>query len=73
MIDEARNYRISIGPLSEDDGGGFIARVPDLPGCMADGTSPEEALENAYDAIACWIEAARETGRPVPPPSKMAA
>ena len=73
MIDQIRRYSVSIGPLSLEDGGGYVARVPDLPGCMSDGDSPEEALENVYDAIACWIEAAQEIGRPVPPPSKLAA
>lgn len=73
MTDRARAYFVSIGPLSEQDGGGFVARVPDLPGCLADGDTPEDALANAYDAIACWIEAANEEGRPVPPPSRKAA
>ena len=66
-------YCVNIGPLPADEGGGYFARVPDLPGCMSDGETPEEALENANDAIACWIEAAQELGRPVPPPSKLAA
>lgn len=73
MTDESRSYHVSIGPLSGEDGGGFVARVPDLPGCIADGETPVEALDNAYDAITCWIEAAREQGRPVPPPSRIAA
>ena len=62
-------YRVLIEPLLPDDGGGFLATVPDLPGCMSDGETPEEALENVRDAIMCWIEAAEELGRPVPPPS----
>ncbi len=36
-------YPVIISPLSEDDGGGFLATVPDLPGCMSDGETPEEA------------------------------
>jgi antitoxin HicB len=63
-----QNYRVVIEPLSEEDGSGFLATVPDLPGCMSDGETPQEALENVYDAIACWIEAAREMGRPIPEP-----
>jgi len=73
VTDEARTYLVNIGPLSNKDGGGFVARVPDLPGCIADGDTPQQALDNAYDAIACWIEGARELGRPVPPPSRIAA
>ena len=63
-------YPIVIAPLSEEDGGGFSAIVPDLPGCMSDGETPEEAVTNVRDAIAMWIEAAAELGRVVPPPSK---
>lgn len=63
------DYPVLIEPLSEDDGGGFLATVPDLPGCMSDGETPEEALINVRDAIMCWMEAAEELGRGVPPPS----
>ena len=60
------DYRVIIEPLAPADGGGFVARVPDLPGCLSDGETPGKALANACDAIACWIEAARENGREVP-------
>jgi predicted RNase H-like HicB family nuclease len=66
-------YRVVIEPLSEDDGGGFLATVPDLPGCMSDGETPEEALVNVQDAILAWIEAANELGRTVPEPSRVSA
>lgn len=62
-------YSVLIEPLSADDGGGFLATVPDLPGCASDGETPEEALINVQDAIAAWIEAAKDMGRPVPSPS----
>jgi predicted RNase H-like HicB family nuclease len=62
-------YPVVIRPLSQDDGGGFIALVPDLPGCMSDGGTPQEALANVQDAIECWIEAAHDMGRPVPAPT----
>jgi predicted RNase H-like HicB family nuclease len=68
-----QEYEVTIRPLSAEDGGGFGARVPDLPGCMSDGETPEEALANAYDAIACWMEAAEEMGFPVPEPRRAAA
>ena len=54
---------VLIEPLSADDGGGFIATVPDLPGCLSDGETPEEALANVQDAVAAWIEEAHEVGR----------
>lgn len=61
-------YEVDIKPLSDELGGGYIAVVPDLPGCKSDGETPHEALQNAYDAIACWIEAAEEMNRQVPAP-----
>lgn len=60
------DYPIVIEALSEEEGGGFVAIVPDLPGCMSDGETREEAARNVEDAIACWIEEAAETGRAVP-------
>ena len=46
-----------------------VATVPDLPGCMSDGETPEEALKNVQEAIASWIEAAKEWKQDVPKPS----
>ena len=63
-----QDYEIAIRPLTEAEGGGFGRRFRKLPGCMSDGGTPQEALENVYDAIACWVEAAQEMGRPVPEP-----
>ena len=63
-------YAVLVEPLAAEDGGGFSATVPDLPGCMSDGDSPEAALENVLDAIETWIEAAHDMGRPVPQPSR---
>lgn len=63
-------YPVVIEPLSEEDGGGFVALVPDLPGCMSDGETPEEAVANVQDAIAAWMEAATDHGRPIPAPSQ---
>jgi antitoxin HicB len=61
-------YPILIALLSPEDGGGFVATVPDLPGCMSDGDTPEEAMHNVMDAIEEWIDASRMLGRGVPPP-----
>jgi len=46
----------------------FIAEVPELPGCAADGATYQEAVANAEVVIREWIETARELGRPVPEP-----
>ena len=68
-----QDYEVDIRPLSVTDGGGYVAVAPELPGCMSDGETPQEALANAYDAIACWIEGAVEMGRAVPEPRRAAA
>jgi antitoxin HicB len=64
------DYPVLIEPLPAEDGGGFVATVPDLPGCMSDGDTPEEGLANVRDAVAAWIEEARALGRSVPKPSR---
>lgn len=69
----AHSYRVGVRPLALDDGGGFIATVPELPGCFSDGETPEQALHNAYDAIGCWMEAAEEMGGAIPAPRRAAA
>ena len=52
---------------SEDDKT-FIAEVPELAGCMADGASYEEALKNAEKIISEWMETAKSEGREIPVP-----
>ena len=64
-----REYPVVIEALSEEDGGGFLATVPDLPGCMSDGETREEAARAIDDAIAQWIEEAKKLGRPIPKPT----
>ena len=46
----------------------FVAEVPELPGCMADGETYQEALSNAEQIIREWVETAKELGRSVPQP-----
>jgi len=59
-------YEIIIYWSNEDRA--FVAEVPELPGCMAHGSTPEAALANARDAIQLWIDTAREFGDPIPEP-----
>ena len=66
---EHDGYPVVIESLPEADGGGFLATVPDLPGCMSDGETREEAARNISDAIRAWISEASALGRPVPKPS----
>jgi predicted RNase H-like HicB family nuclease len=51
----------------------YVARVPELPGCMAHGHSYEEALANAQDAMRLWIATACEDGEPIPVPRSLTA
>ena len=46
----------------------FVVEVPELPGCMADGATYEEAVANAQEVIQEWIETAKTIGRPIPEP-----
>lgn len=52
---------------SEEDQA-FIAEVPELPGCMADGSNHQEALANVEVVVREWTETAKELGRPIPEP-----
>lgn len=64
-------YPAIISPLGEEDGGGFLVEVLDLPGCIADGATRQEALENANNAVDEWIAAAKDLGRPIPEPKSI--
>ncbi len=48
----------------------FVAEVPELPGCMAHGSTQEAALAHANEAIQLWIDTAREFGDPIPEPKE---
>ena len=59
-------YEIILYWSHEDNA--YIAEVPELPGCMADGKTPTEAVENAEIIIQEWIETALEDGEEIPEP-----
>jgi predicted RNase H-like HicB family nuclease len=59
-------YEIIIYWSKEDSA--YIAEVPELPGCAADGETYQKALENAEVIIQEWVETAKELGRPIPTP-----
>jgi antitoxin HicB len=52
-----------------DEDQAWIADVYDLPGCLADGETPQEAASAAEEAARLWVEVARQEGRDIPPPS----
>ena len=60
-------YEIILSWSEEDQA--FIAEVPELAGCAADGSTRQEALANAETVIGEWLETARELGRPIPEPT----
>ena len=62
----ALKYEVIIYWSKEDKS--FIAEVPELPGCMADGQTYQEALENVEDIASEWIETAKQKGRVIPKP-----
>lgn len=59
-------YEVILYWSAADDA--FIAEVPELAGCAADGSTRQEALENVETVIGEWIETARELGRAIPEP-----
>ena len=60
------NYRYEIIMYWSEEDQAFIAEVPELPGCAADGGTYQEALANVQVIIQEWIETAKELGRPIP-------
>lgn len=64
------DYPLIVEPIPTADGGGWLVTVPDLPGCMSDGETPEDAVRDARDAILEWIDAAHRLGRDIPTPRR---
>ena len=62
------DYRYEIIMYWSEEDQAFIAEVPELPGCAADGATYQEALANVQVIITEWIETAKELGRPIPKP-----
>lgn len=58
--------RFEIEPLSEEDGGGYLIRFSDYPGCIADGDTPEAAIVAGRDALQSYVRTLEELGRPIP-------
>lgn len=61
-----QRYEIIIYWSDEDQV--FVAEAPELPGCMAHGTTEESALQNLKEAMQLWIDTARDFGDPIPEP-----
>ena len=62
-------YSVTLTPDRDDEGRrGWVAEVADLPGCISQGDTPDEAIERIRNAMAGWISVALEDGREIPPP-----
>jgi len=61
-------FQFAVRPLSAEEGGGFLVEYPDIPGCMSDGETIEEAIANGKEALRDCLYVFRESGRkPVTP------
>ena len=60
---ELDKYQFTVRPLSADEGGGYLVEYPDIPGCMSDGETIEEAIANGREALRDCLEVFRESGR----------
>ena len=61
-------YKYELIVFWSDEDARYVVEVPELRGCMADGTTYEEAVKNAQQIIFEWIETAESTGREIPQP-----
>ena len=66
-------YQFTVRPLSNEEGGGYLVEYPDIPGCMSDGETIEEAIANGREALRDCMDVFRESGRKIPKPSIEAA
>jgi antitoxin HicB len=66
-------YQFTVRPLSKEEGGGYLVEYPDIPGCMSDGETIQEAIANGREALRDCIDVFRESGRKIPKPSIEAA
>ena len=66
-------YQFTVRPLSAEEGGGYLVEYPDIPGCMSDGDTIEEAITNGREALRNCLEVFKESGRKIPKPVIQAA
>ena len=65
-MDHESRYTVNLAWSTVDEA--YVATVPELPGCTADGATRHEAVVNAETVIREWVEVAKELGRPIPEP-----
>lgn len=59
-------YQFTVRPLSKEEGGGYLVEYPDIPGCMSDGETIDEAITNGREALRDCMDVFRESGRKIP-------
>jgi antitoxin HicB len=64
-MENSPRHSFEIRPLPEEEGGGYCVTFPDLPGCMADGETIEQAIAEAADAEASWLRTHEDLGIPL--------
>jgi antitoxin HicB len=62
------SYPFIVRPLTDDEGSGFIIEYADLPGCVSDGDSPEQAIRHGHDAVKAYLLSCAKHGDPIPKP-----
>jgi predicted RNase H-like HicB family nuclease len=62
------DYEIKLKKLPDEEGGGWFAEIPLLPGCMSDGATVDECITNLEDAKRSWVDTCMDLGRSVPEP-----
>jgi antitoxin HicB len=65
-------YPFSVDPLPEEEGGGFAITFPDLPGCISDGETVEQAIAHGREAFHAWMESMIADRKPIPRPNEVA-
>lgn len=63
-----QGYPITLSPIPENEGGGYMVTIADLPGCVADGATVDEAIAEARDAFKAWTMAEQEDSATLPAP-----
>jgi antitoxin HicB len=66
-------YRFTVRPMTADEGTGYLIDFPDVPLCMSDGATVEEAIANGRDALKCCLLTMKEFGDPIPKPGSAEA